>query len=81
MQCPVYGIERCPLLRGHYYTQVLEVAFGTLLIVHYKEAARHSGVFVKRGSTVYTLYLYYELPWSRICNINYIMNSCIYISN
>ena len=36
-----------------------------------------------RGVPLYicTLYLYYELPWSRIYNINYIMNSCIYISN
>ena len=52
MQCLVYGIERCPLLRGDYYTQILEVAFGTLLIVHYKEAVHHSGVSVKRGSTI-----------------------------
>ena len=41
-------------MRGDSYTQILEVAFGTLLIVRYKEAVRHSEVSVKRGSTVVT---------------------------
>ena len=32
--------------------QVLEVTFRTLLLVHYKEAVRHSRVSIRRDSTV-----------------------------
>ena len=52
--CTVSGLwnREVSAIQGYKYTQLLEVAFGTFLIVHYKKAVRYSGMSVKRGSTV-----------------------------
>ena len=52
--CAVSGLQNREVsaMEGALIHTVLEVQFGTLLIVHYKEAVHHSGVSIKRGSTV-----------------------------
>ena len=53
--CPLYGVSSgCPLFRGCFIIEVNGVTIGTSVSVRYIVGVRHSGVVVKRVSTVYT---------------------------
>ena len=52
-KCPLYGIVRCPLLRGFEYIDVYGNIIRTFRIVCYIAGVRRWGVSVKQGSTVH----------------------------
>ena len=51
--CPLYRVAWCPLCRGCLSIEVNGRTVGTFRIVRYIVGVRYSGVFIKRGSTVY----------------------------
>ena len=57
--CPLYGVSGCPLLRGCFIIEVNGVTIGTSVSVRYIVGVRHSGVVVKRDSTVHNIEFYY----------------------
>ena len=61
--CAVSGLwnREVSTIEGALIHTGIEVAFGTLLIVCYNEAVRHSGVSVKRGFTVVWIFVCYSI--------------------